>query len=203
MQTGKARQSRGGLVGYRVVLHRAAAEGIEVLADRIVERSHAAVVAHDLGLAEPRQPGRPSPQRVGGQHVGGRRTGDLCIRKSGRVDRRSAQLEAEWLDHASSTAMSPSRARASLTSVQVNVTTPFSSRNQRLTSRPPRIPFRASLRSTAGAFGTRTRNSFKNWPSGKASSQPGRAASRSARACDRLKLTSAMWRSPYGPMYVR
>src|SRR5712691_1130613 len=188
------------LVEHRVVLHRAAAERVEVLADRVVQRGQAAVVAHDLGLAEPGQARRARAKHLSRQHVRRGRAGDVGLRKPRRVDRGAAELEAEWFSHYCSAATSSSSARASFTSVQVNVSTPLSSRNHRLTSRPPRIPFRASFLTTEDDFGTRIGNSFTNCRSGNASSQPGRAASLSARLCARLKLTSATWRSPYGPM---
>ena len=71
------------------------------------------------------------------------------------------------------------------------MTEPLSSRNHRFIASGPRIPLRASLRNSAGAFGTRIGNSFRNWRSGKAGSQPGSSLSRSASAWARLKLTSA------------
>src|SRR5437879_3662650 len=155
VEVGKPRKRGGRLVDDRVVLHGAAAKRVEVLADRVVERSEPAVVAHDLGLAEPGQARRPCAQHLSPQDVGRRRAGDLGLRQARRVDGGTAELEAEGLAHDSSTAISSSSAWGSLTSVHVNVRTSFSSRNQRFTSSPPRIPLRASLRTTERALGTR------------------------------------------------
>src|SRR5437762_8478800 len=58
VEAGEAWKRGRGFVGDGVVLHDAAAERVEVLADRIVKGRHAAVVPHDLWLAETRQPGR-------------------------------------------------------------------------------------------------------------------------------------------------
>src|SRR5207237_2838302 len=128
--------------------------------DRVVQGRQPAVMPHDLRLAEPRQTGRPGAEHVAGQDVRCCRARDLGFGETRGVDRGTAELEAERFAHDSRTVISSSRARGSLTSVHVNVTTSLSSRNQRLTSRPPRIPFRASLRTTARAFGTRYGNSF-------------------------------------------
>src|SRR5205823_4299110 len=62
MKARESRQGRRRLIGDRVVLHGAAAERIELLADRVVERGEPAVVPHDLRLAEPRQVGRLDTQ---------------------------------------------------------------------------------------------------------------------------------------------
>src|SRR5437868_1343666 len=75
----------------------AAAERIELLADRVVERGEPAVVPHDLRLAEPRQVGRLDTQVLLGQHIGrwGRR--QTWRRQPRRLGAGPAQLEAEWL----------------------------------------------------------------------------------------------------------
>src|SRR6266567_8964704 len=82
-----------------------------------------------------------------------------CGRQTRRLGAWAAELEGKRLGHALSASTSWSIAAGSLTSVQVNVRTPLSSRNQRPTSSPPRIPFFASLRSSGLGFGTMIGNS--------------------------------------------
>src|SRR2546428_4017509 len=195
-------QSRGRLVGDRVVLHRAAAQWVELLADRVVHGGELAVVAHDLGLAGPRRRGRPRAQHLGRKTPVQLLRSDVRFGQARRMRVGPALLEAERLGHELTAATSSSIARGSLTSVQVNVRTPLSSRNQRLTSSPPRMPWRASFRLTTEGFGTPIGNSLRNGRSGKASSHPGKAASLSASAWARLKLPSATRRMPSSPMQV-
>ncbi len=70
MEAGEPGQDRHRLVHDRVVFHGAAAEGVELLADRVVHRSQAAVVAHDLGLAESGKRRRVGAKHLRGQHLG-------------------------------------------------------------------------------------------------------------------------------------
>src|SRR3984893_11051449 len=197
---GESRQRRGHLVGDRVVLHRAAAERIELLADGVVHRGELAVVAHGLGLAGPWEGGRFRPEKLVGQEIRGPCARHARVRQAGRVHVRPALFEAEGFGHWLTASTSSSIALGSLTSVQVKVSTPLSSRNHRCTSSPPRMPLRASLRFTTAPFGARIGNSLRNGRSGKASSHPRSAASLSASACARLKLTSATWRMPSAPI---
>src|SRR5260370_20177763 len=195
-------QRRCRFVGDRVVLHGAAAEGIELLADGVVHRRELAVVTHDLGLAQPRQCRRQRPQELAGEDITDLSGDYVRVGQPGPIRVGPALFEAERLGHQLTASTSSSIARGSLTSVHVNVNTPLSSRNQRCTSSPPRIPLRASFRFSAAGLGTRIGNSFKNCRSGKASSQPGNAASLAASAWARLKLTSATWPMPSPPMYA-
>src|SRR6266702_3103319 len=133
MQSGEARQRGCRLVGDGVVLHGAAAQRIELLADRVVQRGHAAVVAHDLGLAETRQVGRMRTERIFRERVLRCWSLHTCGRQTRRLGAWAAELEGKRLGHALRASTSWSIAAGSLTSVQVNVRTPLSSRNQRPT----------------------------------------------------------------------
>ena len=108
VQVGEPWERRSRLVGDRVVLHRTAPQRVEVLADRVVQRSQPAVVAHDLGLAEPGQARGFRAQRVAGQDVRRRGSRHVGLRQSRRIHRGPAQLEAERLGHDRSTARSSS-----------------------------------------------------------------------------------------------
>src|SRR5262249_18014656 len=112
MDDGEAREAGGLLVGDRVVLHGAAAERVELFADRIVHGREAAVVAHDLGLAEARE---------GWLALAAKRLGergprpDAGGRQAGRRELGAALLEAQALGHRTAPAVFAARARTSAT----------------------------------------------------------------------------------------
>src|SRR5205807_3468580 len=98
---------------------------VELLADRVVHRGQAAVVAHDLGLAEPREGGRAPPAQRLRQLASGP---DARLRQPRRRQGGPALLEAQRLRHrglpsVASTAIRRSMAAGSVTSVQQNSTT--------------------------------------------------------------------------------
>src|SRR6266851_1485438 len=163
MKVRETGQRRDHLVDDGVVLHRAAAQRVELLADRVVHGGEPAVVAHDLGLAESRQRRRRGAEEIAWERrlrIGG---GDVRARQPGSMRVRAALLKAQELGHELSISTSSSMALGSLTSVQVKVWTPFRSLYQRPTSSPPRMPFRASFRFMAAAgFGDRIGNSLRN-----------------------------------------
>src|SRR3954463_2088857 len=61
MYIGEAGQARQPFIEARVVLHRAGAKRVETGVDCVVLLREAGEVAHDLRLAEPRQPDRAFP----------------------------------------------------------------------------------------------------------------------------------------------
>src|SRR5205823_11246196 len=131
-----AAEPGGLLVRHRVVLHRAAAQRVEVLADREVHRSQPAVVAHDLGLAEAGKAGRGPAEQVLGQRSGGGSSPGVRGGQSRARRARTALLEAQRLGHdrdasAATSSTSASMAAASFTSVQQYVTTSSRSGYQR------------------------------------------------------------------------
>ena len=70
VQVGKAGQAADGFVDFRVVLHRAGAEGVEVDVHRVVEMRKAGVVAHHVHLGNLRQR-QVFPQQTLRQGCGG------------------------------------------------------------------------------------------------------------------------------------
>ena len=130
MQKGEPRKRGSDFVCDRVVLHSAAAERVEVLADRVVQRGEPAVVAHDLRLTQAGQ-GRGSPaQRRDRQRL--LESGHLhtTFWQPRTSQLRPALFEAERLCHASARSSS-AKAAGSFSSVQQKTSTSFSSGNQR------------------------------------------------------------------------
>src|SRR5215472_16993445 len=181
VQSRESLQPGGLFIGDRVVLHGAAAERVELLADGVVQRSHATVVAQDLGLAETGKRRWAAPAKLGRElsirpHA--------CLWKSGRGQRAPAQLEAQRFRHPPTSAVGVSTAvllrtsttvamaSGSFTSVQQKTTTPRSSGYHCPTGSPPRMPASRRFASDCSTWNIRTGNSFRKCRSGKASSIP-------------------------------
>ncbi|MBA7690371.1 hypothetical protein ES703_98897 [subsurface metagenome] len=81
MQSAESGQLRHGVIHLGVVLHGAAAQGIEVLVHVVVPGGQSDEVAHHLRLGDFRQLGRGLAQQVGGQYVGGFGWRDIGLRQ--------------------------------------------------------------------------------------------------------------------------